>query len=290
MQDMRHLAAVSLLLTLIVPAAAAPPSSCAGKFIGEWRHSGSGNRGSIKADGRALCSEHPACAQGTWTCSGNVLTYTNSLGTWDYTLAPDGKSMSTNGGAAVATRIGAAPASARSRDLGTAANVTADILGIDRTPSAAPPAAPPPAPKPAVKQPDAFDSEKQAAARYAHTLLGAGEAAYNSARDFNYANRKRELQVAEDNFIKAAEQYRKAGDAAGEAKAKRAIAMVRAADAKTPEHAPRPDSKPKHAGAKPPRKACEEIGTINLMIEKTAAGPERDQLVESRDQLRQACK
>lgn len=290
MHDMRHLIAVPLLLTFLAPAAAAPPSSCAGKFIGEWRHSGSGNRGSIKADGRALCSEHPSCVQGTWTCSGNVLTYTNSLGSWDYTLAPDGKSMSTNGGAAVATRIGATPASARARDLGTASNVAADIFGVDRTPSAAPQAAPPPAPKPAARQSDGFDSEKQAAARYAHTLMGAGEAAYNSARDFNYANRKRELQVAEDNFVKASEQYRKAGDPAGEAKARRAIAAVRAADAKTPEQGPRSDPKPKHAGVKPPKKACEEIGTINLMIAKTPAGPEQDQLVESRDQLRQACK
>jgi len=287
---MRHLIATSLLLATLAPAAAAPPSSCAGKFIGEWRHSGSGNRGSVKADGRALCSEHPACVQGTWTCSGNVFTYTNSVGTWDYTLAPDGKSMSTNGGAAVATRIGSAPASARSRDLGTAANVTADILGIDRTPSAAPPAAPPPAPKPAPKQPDAFDSEKRAAARYAHTLMGAGEAAYNSARDFDYANRKRELQVAEDNFLKAAEQYRKAGDKDGEAKAKRAIAAVRAADARTPEHGPRPDPKPKSARARPPQKACDEIGSINITIEKTTGSPERDQLTESRDRLRQACK
>jgi len=70
----------SVLLTLMVSSAfAAPPASCASKFVGEWRHSGSGNRGSVLRDGRALCSEHPACVQGTWTCSGNVLIYTNSL-------------------------------------------------------------------------------------------------------------------------------------------------------------------------------------------------------------------
>ncbi|SCB54698.1 hypothetical protein GA0061098_102951 [Bradyrhizobium shewense] len=289
---MRFLIAGTLLLTSILPAGAAPPSSCAGKFIGEWRHSGSGNRGSIMADGRALCSEHPACTQGTWTCSGNVLTYTNSLGTWDYTLAPDGKSMSTNGGAAVATRIGSAPASARSRDLGTAANVTADILGIDRTPSAAPPPAPPPAaPKPPATPPSAVDGEKRAAANYAHTLYGAGEAALNSARDFTYANRKRELQVAEDNFTKAAEQYRKAGDPAGEAKARRAIAMVRAADAKTPERAPRPDPKPKVSGAKPSKENCERVEDINFTIIKLKWNdPQRADLVEKRNQLRELCK
>lgn len=115
----RFLIAIFLLLMPVVPALAAPPSSCAAKFVGEWRHSGSGNRGSVKADGRALCSEHPACVQGTWTCSGDVLTYTNSLGSWNYTLAPDGRTMST--GAATATRIGAVPAVARSRAPAAAA-------------------------------------------------------------------------------------------------------------------------------------------------------------------------
>lgn len=131
---MRYSVVLFFLLAGAAVAEAAPPSSCAAKFIGDWRHSGSGNRGTLLPDGRALCSEHWACVQGTWTCSGNVLTYTNSGGTWNYTLEPDGKSMSTNGGAATAVRIGATPASARSRDLGSAAkNVTADILGVDRT-------------------------------------------------------------------------------------------------------------------------------------------------------------
>lgn len=61
---MRYLIVVSPLLTAISSADAAPPSGCATKFIGEWRHSGSGNRGSVKADGRALCSEHPAATPG----------------------------------------------------------------------------------------------------------------------------------------------------------------------------------------------------------------------------------
>lgn len=131
---MRYLIILLFLLAGAAVAEAAPASSCAARFIGDWRHSGSGDRGTILPDGRALCSEHPACVQGTWTCSGNVLTYTNSEGTWNYTLEPDGKSMSVNGGAATAVRIGAVPANARARDLGSAAkNVTADILGVDRT-------------------------------------------------------------------------------------------------------------------------------------------------------------
>ena len=109
----KSLIACALLLPAMTSAAlATPPASCASKFVGEWRHSGSGNRGSVLRDGRALCSEHPACVQGTWTCEGNVLIYTNSLGSWNYTLAPDGRTMST--GTAVSTRIGPVPASARS--------------------------------------------------------------------------------------------------------------------------------------------------------------------------------
>lgn len=212
---MRRLIAVSLLLTCAAPAGAAPPSSCAAKFIGEWRHSGSGNRGTVTPDGRALCSEHPSCVQGTWTCSGNVLTYTNSLGSWDYTLAPDGKSMSTNGGAAVATRIGAVPASARSKDLGSATkNVAADVLGLDRTPSAAPDGAPVAAPKQPVRQTSEFDSEKQAAARYARTLFSAGQAAARVSRE--PGGGPADWSTAEDRFREAAIQYRKAGDARNE--------------------------------------------------------------------------
>ena len=60
-------------------ASAAPPASCAGKFVGVWRHNGIGqtNKATLTADGTAACSENAACMQGTWTCNGNVLTYYN---------------------------------------------------------------------------------------------------------------------------------------------------------------------------------------------------------------------
>ncbi|KAA0076094.1 hypothetical protein [Tardiphaga sp. P9-11] len=63
--------------------------------------------------------------------------YTTSMGSYTYTLQPDG-SITANGGAARATRIGAAPPVPRSRDYGAASNVTADILGIDRSETRAP--------------------------------------------------------------------------------------------------------------------------------------------------------
>jgi hypothetical protein len=203
---MRSLIATSLLLASIASAAAAPSSNCAGKFVGEWRHSGSGNRGSVMADGRALCSEHPACVQGTWTCSGNVFIYTNPVGTWNYTLAPDGRTMST--GSAVSTRLGPVPASARSRDLGAASNVTADVLGIDRTPSAAPQAAAPVArDKPATaaatpngRRSGGADPEVEANAKEGRKFFQAGMA----------AAKRGDWSAAEDDFSVARERFRSA--------------------------------------------------------------------------------
>ncbi|MET3336883.1 hypothetical protein ABIF61_005407 [Bradyrhizobium japonicum] len=97
--------AAALLLASIAPVAAAPPASCAGKFVGRWTHTG-GNNSTVTADGRATCEDHAFCVKGehTWTCDGNVFIYTNSVGTWNYTLAPDGRTMSV--GTAVATRSG----------------------------------------------------------------------------------------------------------------------------------------------------------------------------------------
>lgn len=231
--NMKRLIAVSLLFACAAPAEAAPPSSCAAKFIGDWRHSGSGNRGTITPDGRALCSEHPACVQGTWTCSGNVLTYTNSLGTWNYTLEANGKSMSTNGGAAVAVRIGAVPASARSKDLGSGVNnLASDVLGIDRTPSAAPNTPPPAVPKLPVKQADGFDQEKQAAARYARTLFGAGQAAARVARE--PGGGPADWSTAEDRFRESATEFRKAGDVRNEKIALENAAVARRQAARPP--------------------------------------------------------
>ncbi|MCS3895591.1 hypothetical protein M2171_004724 [Bradyrhizobium japonicum USDA 38] len=119
----------------MTPAFAAPPASCASKFIGEWRHSG-GNKGTLTADGRAICSEHAACqSEGTWTCSGNNLTYTTSLGSWVYTLQPDG-SITANGGIARAVRIGRAPAApAKPAQIGSS---EAAVVGNENLKSAKP--------------------------------------------------------------------------------------------------------------------------------------------------------
>lgn len=92
-------------------ALAAPPASCAHKFIGKWQH-GTSNQADLTPDGRAICSGNPFCTQGTWTCSGDSLTYTTSAGTYVYTLQPSG--VMTYGSITV-TRIGPAPATAASQ-------------------------------------------------------------------------------------------------------------------------------------------------------------------------------
>jgi hypothetical protein len=88
---------------------AAPPASCAKKFIGVWTHHGAGgetNIATLTADGTAACSGNAFCVQGTWTCNGNVLTYNNNMYLTDYTLQADG-TMTARGGIVV-TRVGRA--------------------------------------------------------------------------------------------------------------------------------------------------------------------------------------
>ncbi|NPU15677.1 hypothetical protein HL666_33485 [Bradyrhizobium sp. 83002] len=107
-----------VLYIAAAPALAVPPSSCASKFVGTWQH-GTSNIGTLTADGRAACTGNPFCVQGTWTCNGNSLTYTNSAGTYVYTLQSNGVMTY---GSIVVTRIGAqGSASASARIKSTAA-------------------------------------------------------------------------------------------------------------------------------------------------------------------------
>jgi hypothetical protein len=111
---MRYLLALFAVVFTTI-AHAAPSANCVNKFAGVWNHGGlaGGNKGTLTRDGRAICTENAACqAEGTWTCSGNTMTYTTGMGSYLYTLQPDG-SITANGGAARATRIGAAPAASR---------------------------------------------------------------------------------------------------------------------------------------------------------------------------------
>ena len=209
----------AILIAVAAVVAAWEPAQgadCGSKFIGTWRHTG-GNLGTIAPDGRALCSEHPGCLQGTWTCSGNILTYTNPAGRWDYTLAPDGGSMSANGGMAVATRIGRTPATAKRQDLGAAVkNVAADVLNVDR--SAPDPASVKPAAKLEPKSTQASQptqSDDPEAARRARELFRDGQVmADNAVSDRTWSAEY--ASKAEDKFRESAMQFKKAGDVKNE--------------------------------------------------------------------------
>ena len=95
------LAATSFLVE--TSASAAPPASCAWKFVGTWAWAG--GTGRLTADGKA----YPTCAMCvavmTWTCSGNTYIITSPVYA-TATLSPDGRTMS--GSSGVSTRIGGA--------------------------------------------------------------------------------------------------------------------------------------------------------------------------------------
>jgi len=167
------LAVLSVAIATFVSSAAsaAPPPSCAGKFIGVWNH-GNNNIGTLHANGVASCSGNSFCTQGTWTCEGNTLLYTNPVQTYQYQLQPNGTMTYNN---IVVTRIGGNPSPARERAV---------------TPSTAV-AAPYP--------------EKQVYKNDADALVHAGEAAENEGSASGYS-------VAEGNYLNAADKYRKAGD------------------------------------------------------------------------------
>ncbi|MBR0931597.1 hypothetical protein JQ561_33730 [Bradyrhizobium diazoefficiens] len=281
--------AASLLLASLAPAAAAPPASCAGKYVGRWTHTG-GNNSTVTADGRATCEDHAFCVKGaTWTCDGNVFIYTNSGGTWNYTLAPDGRTMSV--GSAVATRLGPVPASARARDLGTASNVAADVLGMDRTPSAAP-RADAPAPKPAtVAAPKGrqADPEAEANAKEARKFFQSGLAAY----------KRGDWSAAEDDFSVAKERFRSAGmhnDSQSAANNARLAGdkRLRAAAART--SGPKPAPKTAANANKRSKEQCEQLEQFiidrqigQMQAGKNASASAGSELAGARGQLRREC-
>ena len=85
-------------------ALAAPPSSCAGKFIGTWAYPGGTT---VVAPGGIAYPKCPMCVPTqTWSCSGNTYLFSNSgpPGEFSATLSPDGQQLI--GGGTVATRVG----------------------------------------------------------------------------------------------------------------------------------------------------------------------------------------
>lgn len=186
-------------------------------------------------------------------------------------------------GSAVSTRLGPVPASARSRDLGTASNVTADVLGIDRTPSAAPRMATPVAPdKPTTAaatsngRRSGADPEVEANAKEGRKFFQLGVA----------AAKKGDWSAAEDHFSVAKERFRSAkmpNDA------ETAASNARLAERKR--LAPRVvDAKPKTAETKWSKERCEHVGNINLAIVQDKDPQHKKALEKERDRLKPFCK
>ena len=98
---------IFLFTTLSVNAAPSP--QCASKYIGTWEHKGGGtsNIAIIKADGGLACDGNVFCSQGTWDCSGNTMSYRNSLVSADYKMINPNLMNGPNG--TVMARVGAAP-------------------------------------------------------------------------------------------------------------------------------------------------------------------------------------
>ena len=96
----------------VTPADAAPPASCASKFVGSWtvrvEATGQTYPAVISPDGRTHVTCPMCTPGGSWSCSGDTITVNVDNGvTTQHRLHTDGRTMS--GGCCTITRSGAAP-------------------------------------------------------------------------------------------------------------------------------------------------------------------------------------
>ena len=104
-----------VIAQLSTDAHAAPPASCAARFVGTWTYSGGTTV--VNADGTAN-PRCPACVSvQTWTCQGNTYLFSNSgpPGQFSATLISANQMQ---GSGIIATRVGAAPAPAKKESSG----------------------------------------------------------------------------------------------------------------------------------------------------------------------------
>jgi len=98
--------AIGFLMTLTDAVLAAPPASCASKFIGTWTYSGGTT---VIAAGGVAYPKCPMCVPTqSWTCQGNTYLFSNSgaPGQFSATLSADGRQLIGSG--TIATRVGGA--------------------------------------------------------------------------------------------------------------------------------------------------------------------------------------
>lgn len=220
-------------LNLSSEAWAAPPASCVSKFVGSWtvrvNATGQTYPAQFFANGRshATC---PMCTPGgSWTCSGNTLTFTVDNGmSGQATLSADGRTMS--GGCCTTTRIGPAPSvkeaepaqsgpkpprtsAIASAARGSQPNAkplrgealgcnpgTQDIAGCIDIPAASKPGTS------GAHQPPSASANKQAQIAQAKSYMQAAQTVKQS--DASYSG----WSTAASQFRKAAEAFKAAGD------------------------------------------------------------------------------
>jgi hypothetical protein len=103
---LRLLACAAILAAAPSSASAAPPASCAHKFVGTWVYPGGTT---VVAPGGTAYPKCPMCVSTqAWTCQGNTYLFSNSgpPGQFSATLSADGRQLT--GGGTVATRVGGA--------------------------------------------------------------------------------------------------------------------------------------------------------------------------------------
>lgn len=96
--------AITLNVCILTTAEAAPPSSCASKFVGTWTYPGGTT---VIAPNGLAYPKCPMCVPTqTWTCQGNTYLFSNSgpPGQFTATLSADGRQLT--GGGTIATKVG----------------------------------------------------------------------------------------------------------------------------------------------------------------------------------------
>ena len=187
-------------------AGAAPPASCASKFVGSWtvrvEATGQTYPSLILPNGRTQVTCPMCTPGGTWTCAGDTITVNVDNGvTTQHRLHADGKTMS--GGCCTITRSGPAPA--MSSD-------TKSQPGSKSRLSGAPPA-------PAVPS---VSNSRPRQAQSCSDITGTKDsspAATNckdavADRDVARLNRKKDPELSKYGYKKAAEAAHRAGDTA----------------------------------------------------------------------------
>jgi hypothetical protein len=208
-------------------ASAAPPASCAGKFVGSWTvrvdATGQTYPSLILPNGRTQVTCPMCTPGGTWTCAGDTITVNVDNGvTTQHRLHADGRTMS--GGCCTITRSGPAPA--MSSDTRSQPNSKSRVSGAPPAPAV------PAASNNRPRQPQScsdITGTKDSSPAATNCKDAVGD------RDVARLNRKKDPELSKYGYKKAAEAAHRAGDTALE------LSILREAQAPPAVETPDPD-------------------------------------------------